>query len=314
MKLVSIIIPIYNVEKYLQKCLESVAKQTYRNVEIILVNDGSTDGSEYIAQRFMAKYSNIKYFKKENGGLSDARNFGVQQATGDYLCFVDSDDYVSESLLSDLQKYMEEDYDLIKYKLITIDKDYNRIENFPGPIFENKTGEEAFNILYSQDTMLQPACVYLYKKSFWDNNNFEYPVGKVHEDFARTMLIMLKANKVASTGIYGYFYYQSTTSITRRTNQQKNMQKALDMLDHYDYMIKEIEKYDISDLTKENLKIYYSNCLILKTVELKDDYRKAYVDALKKKKIFDNIKARNLKQLIKKLILKININWYLKLR
>ena len=314
MKKVSIIIPVYNVEKYLQKCLNSVENQKFKNIETIVVNDGSEDRSEEIIKKYQEKYDNIKYLKKENGGLSDARNFGIKYATGDYICFLDADDYIDENLFSSLEKYFNLDYDMIKYKLIKVDENYNQIECVNGPIFENKTGEEAFNILYGQDVMLQPAWLYVYKKSFWSENRFEYPKGKLHEDFARTALIMLKAKKVASVNIYGYYYYQSNISITRGNDENKKMIRALDMLSHYDYMINKIKEYNLSNFTIENLKIYYTNCIILKIEELSKSNKNIYIKEIKKRKMFKNIKARNLKQLLKKVILNINVNWYLKFR
>ena len=203
---------------------------------------------------------------------------------------------------------------MIKYKLVKVDENYNETEKVDGPIFEEKTGEEAFNTLYYQDVMLQPAWLYLYKTKFWKENNFEYPVGKLHEDFALTSLIMLKAKKVASTNVYGYYYYQSSSSITRGNDQQKIMKRALDMLYHYDYMNEKIKEYNISKQTLENLKIYYTNNIILKIEDLNKINQKYYIKEIKKRKILKNIKARNFKQLLKKIILNINIRWYLKLR
>ena len=203
---------------------------------------------------------------------------------------------------------------MIKYKLVKVDENYNETEKVDGPIFEEKTGEEAFNTLYYQDVMLQPAWLYLYKTEFWKENNFEYPLGKLHEDFALTSLIMLKAKKVASTNVYGYYYYQSSSSITRGNNQQKIMKRALDMLYHYDYMNEKIKEYNISKQTLENLKIYYTNNIILKIEDLNKINQKYYIEEIKKRKILKNIKARNFKQLLKKIILNINIRWYLKLR
>lgn len=314
MKLVSIIIPVYNTEKYLRKCLDSVVNQTYKNIEIILVNDGSTDESENICKEYENNYKNIKYIKKENGGLSSSRNYGVKQATGEYICFIDSDDYIDENLIDNLKKYMEAEDDIIKYKLIKIDSEYKNEEKISGPTFEEKSGEEAFNELYYQDVMMQPACLYLYKKSFWDENNFSYPEGKFHEDFARTSLIILKAKKVASTNIYGYYYYQSEKSITREKDDKKDMQKAMDLLEHYDYMVKEIDKYNISKETKDNVKKYYTNCIILKVNELSKQNQKKYIKEIRKRKMIKNIKVKNFKQLIKKIALNINIKLYLKLR
>ena len=91
---VSIIVPVYNVEKYIKKCLDSLVHQTLSDIEIIVVNDGSPDNSELIINQYLKKYSNIKYFKKENGGQGSARNFGLSKAIGKYIMFVDSDDYV----------------------------------------------------------------------------------------------------------------------------------------------------------------------------------------------------------------------------
>lgn len=179
MRKISIIIPVYNTQKYIKKCLDSVINQSYENKEIIVVNDGSTDDSEKIIDEYAKSFENIRYFYKQNGGLSDARNFGIAKATGDYLCFIDSDDYISNNLFENISKYIENDLDIIKYKLVTVDEEYNNIEKVDGPVFENKTGEDAFNILYGQDVMLQPAWLYLYKTAFWKENKFEYPVRNV---------------------------------------------------------------------------------------------------------------------------------------
>ena len=102
MKLISVIIPIYNTQKYLKKCIDSVESQSYNNIEIILVNDGSTDSSEKIIRPYLQKYENIKYYKKENGGLSDARNYGMPYATGEYIAFLDSDDYVESTMYEEM--------------------------------------------------------------------------------------------------------------------------------------------------------------------------------------------------------------------
>ena len=94
---VSVIVPVYNVEKYLEKGLESLAKQTLKDIEIIIINDGSPDTSQRIIDRYVKEYPNMKGYIKENGGLSDARNYGMQYATGEYIAFVDSDDFVEEN-------------------------------------------------------------------------------------------------------------------------------------------------------------------------------------------------------------------------
>ena len=100
---VSIIVPIYNVEGYIEKCLETLVNQTLEDIEIILVNDGSTDNSELIAKRFFEKYpEKIVYLEKENGGLSDARNYGIPYSKGEYIAFLDSDDYVEKNMYEEM--------------------------------------------------------------------------------------------------------------------------------------------------------------------------------------------------------------------
>mgnify|MGYP004464343387 FL=1 len=311
---ISVIIPVYNTQKYLKRCIDSVINQTYKDIEIIIVNDGSTDDSHKILQEYYITDFRIKYLKKENGGLSDARNFGIQHATGDYICFLDSDDYLAENLFERLEKNFIRFPDMIKYKMIKVDENDKELDSVDGPVFDWQTGEDAFNILFGKDIMIDPAWLYLYKRSFWIENNFEYPVGRYHEDFARTSLIMLKAKSVCSTNVYGYYYVQSSTSITRGNDEEKRFNRAMDLFEHYDYMIKKIKSYKLQNITMENIKIYYTNSIILELQNLSNENKKRYLEEIKKRKMFDNIKARNFKQFIKKVLLKINVDLYFKFK
>jgi glycosyltransferase involved in cell wall biosynthesis len=111
---VSVIVPVYKVEEYIDKCLDSLVHQTLKEIEIIVVNDGSPDNSEKIIKNYEKKYKNIKYFIKENGGLSDARNYGLKKAKGEYIAFLDSDDYVSFDMYEKMYlKAKEKDYDMV---------------------------------------------------------------------------------------------------------------------------------------------------------------------------------------------------------
>lgn len=312
---ISVIVPVYNTEKYLEKCISSIIKQQVDDYEVIFVNDGSTDNSEEI----LKKYENInlkkfRYYYKENGGLSDARNFGVKQATGDYICFIDSDDYIDENLFENLEKYINEYVDLIKYKCVRVDENYNEIEKVNGFEFETASGEEAFNKLYGKDVLLETAWLYLYKRSFWEENNFKFPIKKYHEDWALIPYVLLSAKTVISTNIYGYYYVQSVDSITRNNSEEKICRRAYDMLEHYDSLINKLEQLEVSDISKENFKIYMSNCIILKLEELPQKYHNSYIKEIKKRKILKNFKVRNLKQFVKKIVLKISVKLYLKIR
>jgi len=168
--LVSIIIPVYNMEKYIDRTLETLINQTTKmNYEIIVINDGSTDNSLDIIKKYEEKYSKkILVYNKENGGLSDARNFGVSKANGKYICFVDAGDYISYNLLEKLEKYIYKNIDIIKYKLVKVDENGNELSKIEGPVFDINNGMEALKKLIGNDFYLEVACIYLYKKEFWD--------------------------------------------------------------------------------------------------------------------------------------------------
>ena len=311
---VSVIVPIYNVEKQLEKCLDSLLNQTLKDIQIILVNDGSQDSSANIAKKYVVKDPDrVLYFEKENGGLSDARNYGLKYATGEYISFIDSDDYITENLYNDLLPYMDQKYDLIKFKVAKVDEKGKIIEKNYTPEFEEKTGEEAFDILYKSDVMTEVAWGYLYKRDFFKRNEFEFAKGKYHEDFGLVPLIILKANKVASVDVFGYNYVQTAKSITRG-NKETTYKRALDLLYFYDEMINKIKNYEISNKAKENIKIYYTNCIILEVDNLEGKEQKQFIKEIRKRKLANNIKSRNFKQFFKKILLKINIKLYLKLR
>ena len=315
---ISIIVPIYNVQNQLSKCIESLLNQTSPklDIQIILVNDGSTDNSSNIAKEYKDKYSDkIIYLEKENGGLSDARNYGLEfiDKDSDYISFVDSDDYISNNMYEKLLSYMNEKYDMIKIKVCKVKENGELLEENYSPEFIEKTGEEAFDILYKSDVMTEIACGYIYRKKFFLRNNFKFAKGMYHEDFGLIPLVLLKAKKVASVNIGNYFYVQTENSITRG-DSSKNIKRSQDLLKHYDNMIKLIENYEISEKSKENIKIYYTNCIILNAENLQGQAQKDFIKQIKKRKMVRNIKARNLKQLIKKVILNINIKLYLKIR
>lgn len=320
---VSVIIPVYNVEEQLSKTIESVLHQNFQQVEIILVNDGSHDGSQKVIEHYATKYPNtIKGIEKINEGLSSARNYGVSYSTGDYLMFLDAGDYIEESLFQNLNLYMKDKIDLIKFKMKTVTEDGDKIEKMDGPIFEKCSGEEAFQKLSVMDKYLDVACIYLYRREFFIVNHFQYNEtkyhetygGTYHEDFGLTPLIIIKADTVVSTSIVGYNYVQDNGSITRNNDYQKHLERAHDLLIHYDNMIEKIKEYKISTETKERIKAYYTNTIILKIRDLKGQDIDAYIKEIKKRKMIKNIKIKNLKQLIKRILLEVDIKLYLKLR
>lgn len=312
---VSIIIPVYNTEKYLRNTLESVINQTYIDkVEIVIVNDGSTDNSEDIILEYKEKYDEIiKYYKKKNEGIAKARNFGIEKAIGEYILFVDSDDIVKKDLVEKIYPYMDEDIDCIKFKLEKVDEKGLIIEKIDGPIFECCSGEEGFNKLFGKDILIDSPCIYIVKKSVYMKNNLNFE-RTYHEDFGLIPFVLVCSSSIVSTPYYLYEYIQRNDSIIRNQSNKKTIQKMEDSIYHYDNAIKRIESLELEKTTKENLKIFYTNSVILKIETLNEADKEKYISEIRKRRMYKNIKARNFKQLIKKMVLKLDIKLYLKLR
>lgn len=311
---VTIVVPVYNTEKELRDTLDSLINQTYTDIEILIINDGSTDNSERIIYEYKEKTDKIAYIKKENTGIADTRNLGIEHATGDYILYVDSDDYISVDLIEKLSQYMEQNIEIIKFKLQRVDEDQTILEKIEGETFDKISGQEAFNKLYCTDVLLDSPCVYLYKRDYLLKNNFRFKVGTYHEDFGLIPLIVVKADSVVSIDYYGYYYVQRSNSITRNENYEKTLKRMRDSLIHYDNMLQQIKTYNLEKITEENIKIYYTNAIILKLKELNKKDQCIFIKEIKQRKMFSNIKVRNIKQLIKKVILLLNLRWYLKIK
>lgn len=315
MKKISVIIPVYNTEKYLKRCLDSVIAQEYKDLELVIINDGSTDNSEQLINEYKTKYPElISYYNKENTGVADTRNFGIKKAKGEYIMFLDSDDYIDTALLKNLEDYINKNIDLIKFKLQRVNEEGETSEIVPGATFEETTGEEGFNKLYSTDVLLDSPCVYLIKKEILTKNNLKFMVGTEHEDFGLVPFIIVLAKTMVSVNFYGYYYIQSENSITRNENYKKTIKKAYDALKHYDNAIELTQKLKLGKLTKQNIKIYYTNAIILKAKELHKEEQEKYIKEIQARKMVKNIKVRNLKQLIKKILLSLNIKLYLQMK
>ena len=185
---VSIIVPIYNVEKYLPKCLDSLVNQTLDDIEIILVNDGSTDNSGIIAKQYYENHKNkIKYLEKENGGLSDARNFGIPYATGEYIAFLDSDDYIEiDSYKQMHEKAKEEDADYIECDFIW---EYPNKQIIDKRLSYNNKQEMLTNVRVV-------AWNKLIKREIIIKNNLKFPKGLRYEDIEFTYKLIPLLNKV----------------------------------------------------------------------------------------------------------------------
>lgn len=290
----SIIVPVYNVEKYIRMCLESIYKQTYSNYEVIIVNDGSKDKSKVIIDEYVKKDNRFKSYIKDNGGLSDARNYGLKYVTGDYILFVDSDDYIDINLLKELSNCAK--YDMIKFKTNIVDDNYKLIRK-EKTLCNSKEVSciDLFNIEFCE-----PAWTYAYKTSFFKNNNFLYAKGKIHEDFGLTPLCLLKAKKIYYLNYYGYNYVIRKEGIIKSSNIKKRIE---DMLYHFDYLINEIDKLgSIEENTLINFKHFLANRLIYMLKLLNKKTIKDYIYELNKRNIKSIILENTYKRKIKKII------------
>ena len=311
----SIIIPVFNAEKTLRRCLDSVLQQKDDELEIVVINDGSKDSSDKIIKEYKEKNpQTISYYKKQNTGVADTRNYGIKKAKGQYIMFLDSDDYIDAHLYSIVKQYMKKNIELIKFKLQRIDENGNILEKVDGPIYEITTCGEGFENLYASDVLLDSPCIYIIKKEIFIRNKLLFNVGTEHEDFGLIPFVIVLAKTMVSIDYYGYEYVQSNGSITRNNNYSKTKKKAYDALKQYDEALVKIEKHNINKRTAYYLKTYYTNAILLKTETLEKKDQNQYIKEIKKRKMIKNIKANNIRQMLRKIILLLSIKQYLKLR
>ena len=223
-ELISIIVPIYNVENYLRMCLDSIEQQTYSNIEVLLINDGSQDSSGEICQEYVARDSRFRYFEKENGGASDARNYGIERSNGKYLTFVDSDDWLSLTYVEDLyQAAIRNDADtVVSHYTIYNESDRNYYVHIWDDYYEKTcTGEE---LVLELPSLELNGYVYitswgiLFKKELF--NNIRFPKGKVIEDSRTNYKLFFRSNKVAYIHKEIYYHREGIESIGSSVNEK----------------------------------------------------------------------------------------------
>lgn len=271
MKLISIIVPVYNVENYVLECLKSISKQTYSNIEVILVNDGSTDNSLEICEDFAGRDKRFRVLTKPNGGLSDARNYGLKYASGDEIAFVDSDDVIEMHMieyLHELKKRMHADISICDcahcYSLEDV--------KYSNASYEQKmNSEEAICQLLYQKSFLVSAWGKLYDRKLFDT--IKFPVGMIYEDSAIMYKIFDEAQDIAygNACLYGYFHRED--SLTTKKFNYKNF----DIL----YICDDMEKFFCKSQTsiKKAVKSYkISACL---RIYMNSPREEQYIDKIK---------------------------------
>ena len=227
--MVSVIIPVYNVEKYINKCVDSVINQTYKDLEIILVDDGSTDKSGIICDEYEKKDSRIKVIHRMNGGLSAARNSGIDAATGEYYLFIDSDDYVSENMIDIMYSALKDndaEISVCGFRKVydngdeekSDDKQEEYAVNSSKRIYKVFSGRESCMQMYNPCRAVETVVAWnkLYKSSLFGTgtDRIRYPEGKIHEDEFTTYKLLYRASQVVYVWNTLYYYVQRSGSIT----------------------------------------------------------------------------------------------------
>ncbi|MBQ7880524.1 MAG: glycosyltransferase [Clostridia bacterium] len=292
-ELISIIIPVYKVEKYLDKCVESVVNQTYKNLEIILVDDGGPDTCPQICENWAKKDARIKVIHKQNGGLSDARNAGIDIAQGQYLMFLDSDDYVDLTICEKLYQLLIEhnaDFSMCDATRFNEGED---IKSYNDNVCVRKfVGTEVLNQLNrASSPYLVVAWGKLYKRDLF--KSIRYPKGRLHEDEFVIHKILGNTNKFVYSNERLYFYLQRSGSIMA-TMSEKNHRDSLDALqDRYEYL----NKINKSSVLQN--KLQYLGGLRWRYLHIDKKYKVLKQEALKKyNEIYKITEKKTLKDIL----------------
>lgn len=300
----SIIVPVYNVEKYIKKCIDSILEQTFKDYEVIVVNDGTKDKSIERIQDYP-----VKIITQENKGLSEARNFGVMHTTGEYILFVDSDDSIEKDLLQNIYQVLDNKPDVVRYQIRNV-YDNGITEDYQEEGFINKTGVDAFTEICKYH-FVETACCYAIKRDYYIKHQFSFKRNTYHEDFGLIPLVIMKANCVNSISYIGYNYMQRMGSIMNNNDYSKTKKKVEDVYEHYLWLKQEIEK---TNLDATIFKSFLANSVIRKSLELNASDYKQMRKKLKQQKVYQDLLENSFPQKIKKQMIKISPKLYYRVR
>lgn len=316
-KLISIIVPIYRVENYLKRCIDSIINQTYKNIEIILVDDGSPDNCGVICDEYAKFDDRIKVIHKKNGGLSDARNCGIEVSTGDYIIFVDSDDYVSKNMCEKLLiRALEHNVDIVScnFKEIYVDNNKEKInkQSIKESLEVYTNLEVIYKYFFDYTVDINVVWNKLYKRElFFKRESIRFPKGKLHEDDYTICKLYYYANKIVIINDVLYYYIRRCDSITGNFSDINILDKIDAIIEHYNFAKdKETKlKYIIQAKGID----YYKDYLCIKSSkkinEKINNFRKCI---LKNKENILKNPYMNWKKYIKFILICLNINFILR--
>lgn len=285
---VSVIVPVYNVEKYIIKCLESVKRQSFDNFECLIIDDGSKDNSIELAEKYIKDDNRFKIYHKENGGLSDARNYGINLSKGEYLFFLDSDDYIADTLLADAYQMAKKyDSDIVCFDMMYVYEDCRDNGISSGGDFEVTSYQENKSLIFINNSANNK----LYKRTFLEDKRFIK--GMWYEDLAVVPTWLARANNVSHVGKALYYYVQRSGSISHSADERIfDIYKAIDM----NKKALDLSDNDLSDL-------YFNDCLVMTTLRIREiadtkmrqEFYRKNIKLLEKgyPEWYESIKARN---------------------
>lgn len=297
--LISVIVPVYNVSQYLRKCLDSILRQTYKNIEIILVDDGSTDDSGEICDKYAENDARIRVVHKENGGLSSARNAGIDIMQGDFVTFVDSDDWINCRMIDRMYGILLEynaDISCVSFHKVFENDEKKYAASANGKVIVY-TGTEAVERIMYKRSIATSAWGKLYNRQ--DFNNIRYPAGMIFEDLATTYKIFYGKKRIAYCNERLYYYFQRKDSIMSR----KFSRKRFDRLVIGQEMMEWAKKNEPS-LQKAAVSRYFTaNMQLLREMPLTDEWRNNLNEIIENVKryrsaVIKNRKAKKIDRLI----------------
>lgn len=298
--LISVIIPVYKTEKYLKTCVESVCESDYKNLQIILVDDGSPDRCPEMCDELALGDSRIEVIHKENGGLSDARNAALDIAQGDYVTFIDSDDLVKKDMISDMYDIaVKENCDIVKTGMIMTEDEKDEGVNGDYIVVDKR---QALGRIYTDPPSIVTICGKLFKISLFDGLRF--PLGMLNEDEYLTPRLFYRCERIALSEKTGYLYMQRPgESIMRSSFSPKKMQILSIMEDR----IKLFEEWNYSDIVKLSKRDYFCHLLNLYEQTDKKEFLSEHETVKQKLKTNISFSSLSIGQKIRYVLLRLNL-------
>lgn len=287
--LISVIVPVYNVEQYLEVCIKSIVTQTYKRIEILIIDDGSTDSSGVMCDEWSKKDDRIKVIHTENKGLSAARNYGLNIANGDYIIFVDSDDYVEKNFFSNLFRVLlEHQADIAIAPMCHVKEETNLCIDFhEKEIIQEYDSRAAIIESFYQKKFSCNAPSKIFKKDLF--LSIRFPEGRVTEDLAIAYKLFESSSKIVATNKWGYFYRQRNKSILHSFNK-----KRLDALEWLDEMARHFGANDVELIKALHCRMINVAVHLALDIPQKNEYKKenslvwSYIKKYRTETLFNN--------------------------